>query len=987
MKKVLWMFIAFICGFNSIAQTTFPDNGPRNILPSLVALTNARIYTDYKTIIENGTLLINNGTVLEVGKDVKIPANARVIDLKGKYIYPSLIDIYTNYGIAADKKERNLPSPQYQSATSGAYGWNQAIHPETNAYQRFVADEKLAAEWRNAGFGVLLTSNPDGIARGTSALVLTGNGNENELVIKGQAAAQYSFLKGSSTQNYPTSKMGAVALLRQTYYDARWYAGKQEEFNISLEAWNKLQELPQIFEAENRFASLRADRLGDEFGMQYIIKGHGDEYMRLQEIKKTNAAFIVPLTFPLVYNVENMFDALQVSTADMKHWELAPYNLFMMQEQGITFSITSTGVTKENFIKNLRKAIKCGLTHENALRALTYNPAKTLGMESRIGSLKKGMLANFIVTSDSLFKEENIIFQNWVKGIPYTIKPLDFTDIRGKYNIIIKDSVTQAVINIEGPLFNPDFRYSSLADSDKGNLHFTGEQLSFHISIPGNPKYPATFTGWVEKGDSIKLKGRGVYSDGTVFEWSAKRVAPFEAAPKKKNSGRDSLPDTTGIVTYPFTDYGSPVIPAGVDFVITNATVWTNENDSVLLHTDVKVVNGKIAAIGKNLGGKEINRIDGTGLHLTCGIIDEHSHIAISGGVNEGSQAVTSEVRIGDVLDPDNINLYRQLSGGVTTAQLLHGSANPIGGQSAIIKLRWGVGPEELKFSGADGFIKFALGENVKQSNWGDAARVRFPQTRMGVEQVYYDAFYRAWEYKAALEKKLPVRRDLELDALVEILDRKRFITCHSYVQSEINMLIHVADSMKFKVNTFTHILEGYKVADKLKKHGAAASTFADWWAYKYEVIDAIPYNAAVLTRVGVLTAINSDDAEMGRRLNQEAAKTIKYGGMTEIEAWKMVTLNPAKMLHIDKQVGSIKVGKDADLVLWTANPLSIYAKVQKTFVDGICYFDADLDVQKRVELQKERARLIRKMIKAKENGEKTQSSTSKEEHTYHCEP
>jgi len=302
--------------------------------------------------------------------------------------------------------------------------------------------------------------------------------------------------------------------------------------------------------------------------------------------------------------------------------------------------------------------------------------------------------------------------------------------------------------------------------------------------------------------------------------------------------------------------------------------------------------------------------------------------------------------------------------------------------------LRWGAGPEEMKFAGADGFIKFALGENVKQSNAGDRAVVRFPQTRMGVEQVYYDAFYRAKEYKSLLDKKLSVRKDLELDALVEILDKKRFITCHSYVQSEINMLIHVADSMNFKVNTFTHILEGYKVADKIKKHGAAASTFADWWAYKYEVMDAIPYNAAILHNNGVLTAINSDDAEMGRRLNQEAAKTVKYGGMSETEAWKMVTLNPAKMLHIENKVGSIKPGKDADLVLWTDNPLSIYARVQKTFIDGICYYDANADMEKRTALQKERARLVRKMIKAKASGEKTRpSSSSKEEQTYHCEP
>jgi imidazolonepropionase-like amidohydrolase len=352
---------------------------------------------------------------------------------------------------------------------------------------------------------------------------------------------------------------------------------------------------------------------------------------------------------------------------------------------------------------------------------------------------------------------------------------------------------------------------------------------------------------------------------------------------------------------------------------------------------------------------------------------------------------------MGDVINPDDINIYRQLAGGVTTAQLLHGSANPIGGQSCLIKLRWGKNPEEFKYEKADGFIKFALGENVKRSNWGEANR--FPQTRMGVEQLYYDYFTRATAYKKQMEdfgKLTPKqiekgnvvspRRDLDLDALVEILNNKRFITCHSYVQSEINMLMHVADSMKFKINTFTHILEGYKVADKMKAHGANASTFADWWAYKLEVMDAIPYNAALLTKMGVNTAINSDDAEMGRRLNLEAAKAIKYGKLSEVQALKLVTLNPAKMLHIDNKVGSIKVGKVADLVLWTDNPLSIYAKVNTTIIDGQIYFSVDDDAKLREDIKKERARIIAKLITEKNKGAKVIKPVAKKQNHFHCD-
>jgi imidazolonepropionase-like amidohydrolase len=461
-----------------------------------------------------------------------------------------------------------------------------------------------------------------------------------------------------------------------------------------------------------------------------------------------------------------------------------------------------------------------------------------------------------------------------------------------------------------------------------------------------------------------------------------------------------------GEIFYPFTSYGQPEKEENIitrfknrlgAILIKNATVWTNEADGVLKDHDVYIVEGKIVRIAPNIDAPKeafAKIIDAKGKHLTPGIIDEHSHIAIDRGVNEGTQASSAEVRIGDVIDPDDINIYRQLAGGVVAAQLLHGSANPIGGQSALIKLRWGQNAEDMKIDKADGFIKFALGENVKQSNWGDKNVIRFPQTRMGVEQVYYDHFHRAKNYEkqissyneSKLKTKIIPRRDLELEALAEIVKGKRFITCHSYVQSEINMLMKVADSMGFKVNTFTHILEGYKVADKMKSHGVAASTFADWWAYKMEVMDAIPYNAAVLTKMGIVTAINSDDAEMGRRLNQEAAKAVKYGNVSEEDALKMVTLNPAKMLHLDKTMGSIKPGMSADLVLWSDHPLSINAKAEKTMVDGIIYFDAEKDLELRELNKKERQRLIQKMIQAKNKGEKTRAASARRPKMYHCE-
>ena len=402
------------------------------------------------------------------------------------------------------------------------------------------------------------------------------------------------------------------------------------------------------------------------------------------------------------------------------------------------------------------------------------------------------------------------------------------------------------------------------------------------------------------------------------------------------------------------------------------------------MNTDVLVRDGKIAAIGQNLNARGARVVDATGKHLTAGIIDEHSHIAAL-AINEAGHNSSAEVTIEDVVDPEDIDIYRNLAGGVTSIQILHGSANPIGGRSAIIKLKWGESADNMIYDNTPKFIKFALGENVKQSNWQSFSR--FPQTRMGVEQLYMNYFSRAKEYDAKKKSGANIRYDEELEVLAEILNGERFISCHSYVQSEINMLMKVAEKFDFRVNTFTHILEGYKVADKMAAHGVGGSTFSDWWAYKYEVNDAIPYNAAIMAREGVVVAINSDDGEMSRRLNQEAAKTVKYGGMSEEEAWKMVTLNPAKLLHIDDRVGSIKVGKDADLVLWTDNPLSVYAKAEQTYIEGALFFDLTKDASMRAAIQQERNELIKMMLddKGGNNGAKRRPG-SRPKQRFTCE-
>jgi imidazolonepropionase-like amidohydrolase len=404
--------------------------------------------------------------------------------------------------------------------------------------------------------------------------------------------------------------------------------------------------------------------------------------------------------------------------------------------------------------------------------------------------------------------------------------------------------------------------------------------------------------------------------------------------------------------------------------VIRGATILTVtrgriENGSILIR------DGKIAAVGKTVDvppGATV--IDATGKYVMPGIIDCHSHIAVDGGVNEGSLSVTSMVRIQDVLDPTDINIYRDLAGGVTTANILHGSANAIGGLNAVIKLRWGKTAQEMVFEGAMPGIKFALGENPKRSNFTPPPGTprRYPATRLGVEYTIREAFTQARNYmqqweeyhrrKAAGEDVVAPRRDLKLEPLVEVLQGKRLVHAHCYRQDEILMLIRLAEEFGFKIATFQHVLEGYKVAKEIAAHGAGASTFSDWWAYKVEAYDAIPYNGAIMARKGVIVSFNSDSAELARRLNLEAAKAIKYGGLSEDEALALVTINPAKQLRIEDRVGSIEVGKDADLVIFKGHPLSTYSMVEKVLIDGQVYFDREADLARRAEIQKEKEAL-----------------------------
>jgi imidazolonepropionase-like amidohydrolase len=906
---------------------------------------------------------------------VEIPKDAVVVDCNGKYIYPSFVDPLTDYGAGTPKRTNagfNFGAPgQFLSNKPGAYNWNQAVKPEINTVEAFTLDEAVAASYRNNGFGTVFTHVKDGIVRGTGAVVTLAGTNENNTILKSKAAQVFSFDKGTSTQSYPSSLMGSIALIRQTYLDAKWYATKPatEGVNLSLETFNANAGLPQIFVGDDKWSVLRADRIAKEFGTQYILRGADNGYQRIDELAKTKATFIIGVDFPAAMDVEDPNDARFVSLADMKHWELAPTNPAAFEKAGIPFSITTAEMKdSKQFLANLRKAVQYGLSETKALEAITKTPATFLGVYDQVGSLDAGKWANFIITTEPVFSSNSKIIENWIQGNKYEINPNEWNNYAGKYSLVVNNNgaTTNYALEVKKDLS------ATIIGTDTLTAKITIADAIIKMSFPEKKGRMAETIrlGGAVVGNS--WSGLGLDAKGNKVSWTANFVGPMVTETKKTSDSVNNSVKLISKVTYPFAGLGNEVIPQQETILIKNATVWTNEKEGKVANTDVLLKAGKIAKIGKDITEAGARVIDGTGKHLTPGIIDEHSHIAAM-SINEGAQSVTSEVRVGDNMNPEDINIYRQLSGGVTTSHILHGSANTIGGQTQLIKLRWGASDDGIKFAGADPFIKFALGENVKRTT-AVLGNNRFPDTRMGVEEMLTDAFDRAADYQKALKANPNTRRDLELEAISNIMNNKLFITCHSYVQTEITYAMRVIEQFKnkgydFKVNTFTHILEGYKVADKMKAHGASAATFSDWFNYKTEVQDATAYNAAIMQRVGVNTIINSDDAEMARRLNQEAGKIVKYGGVSEDEAFKMVTLNPAKALHIDNKVGSIKVGKDADVVLWTDNPLSIYAKSLYTIVDGTVFFDRAKDAEKSKAIATERAKLIQKMLGEKKAG------------------
>lgn len=972
-----------------IASGTAPAVGLHENTPRVVALTGIRLVQSPGKVLENATLVLRDGRVEAAGTGVTVPADAVARDLTGKTVYPAFIDLFTSYGVTKQAADAAL-------APGGRY-WNNAVRPELRAEELLKPDPEAAGSFRKAGFAAVVTFPPEGVFRGGGALALLDENSPARTVLRTDVAQSVSFSRGSIADGpegraYPTSVMGAVALIRQALLDARWYGDAWKfhnsssavrtasETNLSLAALEPYArgQSPLVFESGDELGILRAAKIAREFGLEAWALTSGTEYRRAETVAGSGIGLIVPLTFPPAPDVSTRDLELQVSLRELKHWDAAPENPARLARAGAEIALTAHGLEKpEQFLDRLRTAVRRGLPAEAALAALTSVPAARLGLRSLLGSLEPGRIASFIVTEGDIFDDRGRLLETWVAGERFEIVTEPAADPRGEWRVRLDDG-TAGTLRISGrpPALSAEAEAegakikASIISLDKRLLSLAFPTDS--LGIPGITR----LSGLVEDG---KIEGRGFWPDGREFAWSGERTG--EGTGKADSlSKKDPGPALFGTV-YPDGAFGREKAPEQPELLLVkNAVIWTCGPEGVIEGADMLVRKGKIERLGRGIeapSGAVV--VDAAGRHLTPGIIDAHSHLATAGGVNELSHAITAETRIGDVIDPDDITIYRQLAGGTTAALLIHGSANPIGGQTAMIKFRWGALPDEMIFEGETPAIKFALGENVKQNYLPDREARRYPRSRMGVEQFFVDSFRAAGDYRRQWttwereSKKTPglppPRRVLRHEALLEVLDGKRQVQCHAYRQDEMLAMMRVAEREGFRIGMFIHALEGYKVADEMKRHGVMPTAFSDWWAFKFEVYDAIPYNGALMRERGLTVSFNSDDDELGRRLNLEAAKAVKYGGVPPHEALKFVTLNPAIQLGVADRLGSLEPGKDADFVLWSGDPLSVYSRCEQTWLDGRKYFDREQDRLARQIAGSQRAALVQKILGA--GGEK----------------
>jgi len=915
--------------------------GHRPVPLGVHALVGGKVVVKPGQTLDEANIIIRDGLITAVGLNAPVPADARVWDLKGATVYAGFIDAYltmgTNvsavattmtepigeltsgvnfFGVPGQERDPGNPGPGYELTR---------ITPEKRAASDYSPNARTLETLREIGFTAGNLTPTRGILRGTSAFVLLSDVNPNHAILKPDVFQHVAFESAGRSADpnaqtpFPGSLMGVIAAVRQSFFDARHYfldhadyekkpAGrKRPGFNPSLEALERAitKKTTVVFEPGSVLMVDRAARVAAELGVNFHLVASGQEWRRPDMMQAINSTFIVPLNLPAAPRMPDEDDWQSVSLDTLRAWDWAPENPALLRSQGKEVALTTHGLADK---KSFRKNLQ--------------------------QAVDRGLSE-----SDAL--------------AAITTIPAKLCGVDAQLGTIEPGKIANLTV-VEGSYFNPDARVRE--------VWIDGRHLP---NVPGGSG--AAGAGKRPPG-APKGAGKAAPADDAAKADKGKS-APKSAELRELLKKRDA--------NSPQKNRGPLATPRGV--LISGATIWTSAAAGRFEKGDLYVADGKILAVGPNIGarirvGPDTIILAGDGWHITPGIVDCHSHSMILGGVNESTIPSSAMVRIGDVVNSETANIHMQLAGGVTAANNLHGSANPIGGQNAVIKLRDGASPEALKFAGAPEGIKFALGENVKQSNWGDRNTTRFPQTRMGVPTFMQNRFIAAQQYlkaqdDAAKNGTPAPRRDLELEAIGEIIRGTRLIHCHSYRQDEIVAFLRTMESFGVRVATLQHVLEGYKVADEIAKHGAGGSCFSDWWAYKFEVYDAIPYAGSLMRSRGVVVSFNSDSSDLARRLNIEAAKAVKYGGTSETEALKFVTINPAKQLRIDARVGSLEPGKDADFAIWSKSPLDSTTVCLQAWIDGKKYFDRSLVPARTESLAKERTDLIAKAKKAAQLG------------------
>jgi len=787
---VLIAMAACVIGGNNSPAQTAPIIGLHENTPNVTALIDATVVTAPGKKLEHASIIIRDGVITAVGSGIASPPDAVVRDCNGKTVYPGFIDSYSHYGM-----------PDNPSPGSASLHWNEAVRADIRAAAVFSPDTSLAGEYRASGFTVVAAYPPNGLFRGTGAVVMLDDTAGSRAVLNADAGMGMSFIERSG--GYPGSLMGRISLIRQTFLDADWYGRAWKaytaspenqtppEVNTALAALDRIVAGSQtcVMESRRLMYHFTTAELAAEYSLDVRLIGSGDEYRRIEELKRTGLPLTVPVNFPDPPDVSTDETTLR----ELKHWNVAPENPARVAQAGIPFALTANGLDRPSkFLGSLRMAVKRGLDRNTALAAVTTIPAEWLGVSRETGTIAPGKLAGLIVTDGDLFEDGTRILETWVAGKRFEITAEPKSEVRGTWAVSA---------NPPGGLSGAEIALSGDAAAPKAELVVGGKKLQSKkttldariltmafpadsIGSPGVMRMSA-----LAEGDL--MNGWGEWGDGSRFAVTLKRVKAFEVKPDsvaKKDMAAAAFP-----VTFPDGAYGwesKPVRPEIV--VVKNAVVWTSGPAGVLENADIIVKNGKIAEIASDLAvptGAVV--IDAAGKHVTPGLIDAHSHLAVSGGVNEATHSITSETRIRDVIDSDDINIYRQMAGGLTTSCILHGSANSIGGQNEVIKLRWGALPAEMIVPDAVQSIKFALGENVKQSNSSGPPTTRYPRSRMGVEQFMRDSFEAAKDYRRSWVEYVgdsrknpnlvPPRVDLRYEALLEVLDGNRQVQCHSY--------------------------------------------------------------------------------------------------------------------------------------------------------------------------------------------------------------